>query len=105
MFFLLIACVVVVVPVLYATDRLIKAHARARRIAAMSERLDAATVRAEEQHERRQQVARASAELTSVMPAISRPPLSLPEEPLPDESVADAPVADAPVADEAGSDQ
>jgi hypothetical protein len=46
----------------------------------MSERLDAVTVRADKQHERKQQVARASAELTSVMPAISRPPLSLPDE-------------------------
>jgi hypothetical protein len=46
----------------------------------MSERLDAATMRADKQHQRQQQVARASAELTSVMPAISRPPLALPDE-------------------------
>jgi hypothetical protein len=77
-FFPLIACVVVAVPVLYAADRIIKAHARARRLAAMSERLTAATERAEEQHERQQEVAKASAELTSVMPAISRPPLGPP---------------------------
>jgi hypothetical protein len=79
-FALLIVGVVVAVPVLYAADRIIKAQARARRIRTMSERLDAVTVRADKQHERKQQVARASAELTSVMPAISRPPLSLPDE-------------------------
>jgi hypothetical protein len=79
-FALLIVCVVVVVPALYAADRIIKAQSRARRLRTMSERLDAVTVRAEKQHQRRQQVAQASAELTSVMPAISRPPLSLPDE-------------------------
>ena len=78
MFVLLIVGIVVAVPVLYAADRIIKAHARARRLAAMSERLTAATERAEEQHERRQEVAKASAELTSVMPAINRPPLTQP---------------------------
>ena len=81
MFSLLIVVVVVAVPVLYGADRIIKAQARARRLAAMSERLTAATERAEKQHERKQEVARASAELTSVMPAITRPPLSLPDEP------------------------
>ena len=91
MFALLIVCVVVVVPALYAADRIIKAQSRAHRLRTMSERLDAATVRAEKQHERRQQVARASAELTSVMPAISRPPLSLPDEAAADEAAADAP--------------
>jgi hypothetical protein len=84
-FSLLIVVVVVAVPVLYAADRIIKAHARARRLTAMSERLTAATKRADKQHERKQEVARASAELTSVMPAISRPPLSLPDEPEADE--------------------
>jgi hypothetical protein len=78
-FSLLIVGVVVAVPVLIAADRIIKAQARARRLAAMSERLTAATQRAESQHERWQEVAEASAELTSVMPAISRPPLSLPD--------------------------
>ena len=63
---------------LYALDRLIKASSQARRRRAMSERLAAATIRAEEQHEQRQATARASAELTSVMPAIERPPLTLP---------------------------
>jgi 3-polyprenyl-4-hydroxybenzoate decarboxylase len=64
--------------VLYALDRLLKARSYARRRRAMSVRLAAATVRAEEQHEQRQAGARASAELTSVMPAIERPPLTLP---------------------------
>ena len=96
MFVLLIVCVVVVVPALYVADRIIKAQSRARRLRNMSERLDAATMRAEEQHERRQQVARASAELTSVMPAISRPPLSLPDEEAPGQAGADEPGLDEP---------
>ena len=91
MFVLLIVCVVIGVPVLYAADRIIKAQARARRVRAMSERLDAVTVRADKQHQRQQQVARASAELASVMPAISRPPLSLPDESAPDEPGSDEP--------------
>jgi hypothetical protein len=77
-FALLIVGVVVVVPVLYATDRIIKARAQARRVRTMSERLTAATARADEQHEKQQRVAEASAELTSVIPAINRPPLTLP---------------------------
>lgn len=64
--------------VLCALDRLLKARSYARRRRMMSERLAAAAVRAEEQHEQRQAVARASAELTSMMPAIERPPLTLP---------------------------
>ena len=85
MFVLLIVVVVVAVPVLYAADRIIKARAQARRVAAMSERLTAVTARADKQHERQQEVAQASAELTSLMPAISRPPLTLPDEAEPDE--------------------
>jgi hypothetical protein len=77
-FALLIVGIVVAVPVLYAADRIIKARAQARRMRTMGERLTAVTARAEKQHERRQEVARASAELTSVMPAIERPPLTLP---------------------------
>jgi hypothetical protein len=84
-FALLIVSVVVAVPVLYAADRIIKARAQSRRLHMMSERLTAATVRAEEQHERQQEAARAGTELTSVMPAISRPPLSLPDKPMPGE--------------------
>jgi hypothetical protein len=87
---LLIAGVVGAVPVLYAADRIIKARTQARRLRTMSERLAAATARAEKQQEKRQEVAKFSAALTSVMPAIKRPPLSLPDEspggPLPDES-------------------
>lgn len=81
MFALLIIGVVVAVPVLYAADRLIKARARARRLRTMSERLDAVTEKAERQHERQQEVAKASAELTSVIPAIKRPPLTRPAPP------------------------
>jgi hypothetical protein len=76
---LLMAGLAVAAGVLYILDRFLKARSYARRRRAMSERLAAATVRAEEQHEQRQAVARASAELTSVMPAIERPPLTLPE--------------------------
>lgn len=74
----LLVGVVGAVPVLYAADRIIKARAQARRLRTMSERLAAATVRADEQQEKRQEVANFSAALTSVMPAIKRPPLSLP---------------------------
>jgi hypothetical protein len=75
---LLVVSVVGAVPVLYAADRIIKARTQARRLRTMSERLAAATARAEEQHEKRQQVAKVSAALTSVMPAIKRPPLRSP---------------------------
>jgi hypothetical protein len=64
--------------VLYAVDRILKARAQARRLRRMSERLAAAAARSEEQQEQRQAAAHASAALTSVMPAIQRPPLSLP---------------------------
>ncbi len=62
----------------YAADRVLKARSQVRRLAAMRDRLDAATARADEQLEQRQAVAQASAALTSVMPAIERPPLPLP---------------------------
>jgi hypothetical protein len=45
----------------------------------MSERLAAAAARAEEQQTARAAEATASAALTSVLPAIKRPPLTLPE--------------------------
>jgi hypothetical protein len=67
--------------VLYAVDRGVKARVRARRRRAMSGRLTAATVRADEQQVRRQAAAKASKELTSVMPAIKRPPLNSPDRP------------------------
>jgi hypothetical protein len=64
--------------VLYAADRLVKARAQVRRRRSMSQRLAAATARAEEQHQQRQAAERAGQELTSVLPAIKRPPLSVP---------------------------
>jgi hypothetical protein len=76
---LLIVGVVGAVPVLYAADRIIKARAQARRLRTMSERLAAATARADEQQEKRQEAATASTALTSVMPAIKRSPLTLPD--------------------------
>jgi hypothetical protein len=62
----------------WAVDLVLRARARGRRLRVMSERLAAATARAEEQHQRRQATAHASRELTSVIPAINRPPLSVP---------------------------
>jgi hypothetical protein len=103
-FALLIVGVVVAVPVLYAADRIIKAQARARRLRTMSERPTAATARADKQHERQQQVTEASAELTSLMPAINRP-LTLPDDPGPDQAGSDEPVPDAAGLDEAEPDE
>ena len=82
---LLVVVVVAAVPVLYAADRVMKARAHTRRLRNMTDRLAAATARTDEQQEKQQAVVRASAELTSVMPAIKRPPLTLPDEPSPDE--------------------
>lgn len=67
-----------VVLVLYSADRVLKARAQVRRLRSMSDRLAAATARAEQQEEQRQAVARAGEELTSVLPAIKRPPLTVP---------------------------
>jgi len=64
--------------VLYAVDRALKARAQVRRLRSMSDRLAAATARAEQQEERRHAAARASEQLTSVLPAIKRPPLTVP---------------------------
>lgn len=75
---LLIAGLVGTALALYAVDRVLKARSQARRMRVMRDRLEAATVRADEQHARRQAAAAASAALTSVMPAIERPPLTLP---------------------------
>ena len=63
----------------YAADRVVQARVRARRLRRMTERLAAATARAEEQQVARAAEAEASAALTSVLPAIKRPPLTLPE--------------------------
>jgi type II secretory pathway pseudopilin PulG len=78
MAFLLIAAMIAAMILLYATDRILKALARARRYRAMGERLDAAAARSEAQQKQRKSAATASAALTSVMPAINRPPLTLP---------------------------
>jgi hypothetical protein len=67
-----------VLVVLYAADRIVKARAQVRRLRSMSDRLAAATARAEERHQQRQAAERASQELTSVLPAIKRPPLTVP---------------------------
>jgi hypothetical protein len=88
---LLVVVVVAAVPVLYAADRVMKARAHTRRLRNMTDRLAAATARTDEQQEKQQAVVRASAELTSVMPAIKRPPLTLPDEPSPDEPSPDEP--------------
>jgi hypothetical protein len=80
---LLIVGVVIAVPVLYAADRIMKARAQARRKAEMGERLAAAAAKGERQHQRQEQAAEASAALTSVIPAINRPPLPAPSEPAP----------------------
>jgi hypothetical protein len=69
---------IIVVLVLYTVDRIVKARTQVRRLRSMSERLAAATARAGEQHEQRQAAERASEELTSVLPAIQRPPLTVP---------------------------
>ena len=75
---LVIAGFVVTVLAAYAADRVLKARSQTRRLRAMRDRLAAATARADEQQEQRQAAAQASAALTSVMPAIERPPLTLP---------------------------
>ena len=80
---LLILVVVAGLVLLYAADRARKLRARARRMGAMNDRLDAAAAKVDEQQERKQARVRASAELTSVLPAIKRPPLTLPGVPGP----------------------
>ena len=70
---LLVLGVLAAVVLLYAADRVVKALSRARRLRRMSERLSAATVRAEEQQAQRAAAAAASTALTSVMPAINHP--------------------------------
>jgi hypothetical protein len=62
----------------WAADLVLRARTRARRRRVMGERLAAATARAVEQHQRRQAAAHASRQLTSVIPAIKRPPLTMP---------------------------
>lgn len=76
---LLVLGVLAAVFLCYVADRVVKARVRARRLRRMSERLAAAAARAEEQQAARQAEVAASAALTSVLPAINRPPLTLPE--------------------------
>lgn len=75
---LIAGAVVVLLVLLYLAERVIKARARARRLQSMGDRLVAAAARVDRQQEERRAQARESAALTSVMPAIKRPPLSLP---------------------------
>jgi len=95
--------VVVVLVLLYATDRVRKAKSRARLLHAMNDRLTVAAAQIDQEQDRRRAVARSSAELTSVMPAIKRPPLTLPGVPGhgPDPAEEDAAGARPPAAGEA----
>lgn len=95
---LLILVVIAGVVLLYAADRARKLRARARQMSAMNERLDVAAAKVDEQQERKQARVRASAELTSVLPAIKRPPLTLPGAPGPAAEPEDEPAAVEPEA-------
>ena len=76
---LLIVVVVVVVLLLgYAADRARKLRVRARQMSGMNNRLDAAAAKVDKEQQQRRARVMASAELTSVMPAIKRPPLTIP---------------------------
>lgn len=75
---LLIVIVAVVVLLLYAADRARKLRVRARQMSAMNDRLDVAAAKVDAQQQKKRAVVRASAELTSVLPAIKRPPLTIP---------------------------
>jgi hypothetical protein len=75
---LLVSVIAGTVLVLFVADRLIKARVRARWRRQMGTRLAQATVRADKQQQRRQAAVQASKAMTSVMPAISRPPLNPP---------------------------
>jgi hypothetical protein len=95
---LILVVVAGVVLLLYAADRARKLRARARQMSAMNERLDVAAAKVDEQQERKQARVRASAELTSVLPAIKRPPLTLPGVPEPAAEPEDEPAAAEPEA-------
>jgi hypothetical protein len=75
---LLVLGLVGVVLVLYLAERLRGARRRARRLQRMSDRLAAATRRAEQEHEQRQASAEAGAALTAYIPAINQPELAVP---------------------------
>ena len=75
---LLIVVVVVAAVLLYAADRARKLRARARQMSGMNDRLAVAAAKIDEEQQRKRAKVRASAELTSVLPAIKRPPLTIP---------------------------
>lgn len=75
---LLIVVVVVVVLLGYAAERARKLRVRARQLSGMNDRLDVAAAKVDEEQQQRRARVMASAELTSVMPAIKRPPLTIP---------------------------
>ncbi len=75
---LLIVVVVVAAVLLYAADRARKLRARARQMSGMNDRLAVAAAKIDEEQQRKRARVRASAELTSVLPAIKRPPLTIP---------------------------
>ncbi len=95
MIFLVVLGVIVVAFVLYAADRLVKARGQARRLDRMSERLAAATARAERQQQKKEAATAASAALTSVVPAIKHPAVAQPEVGA-DQPKAQVPGAEAP---------
>ncbi len=75
---LLLLAATAVVFLLYSADRAVKARVRARRLRRMTQRLDAAVARSEQQQAQHQAADAASAELTTYLPAIKRSPLTLP---------------------------
>jgi hypothetical protein len=80
---LILVGIVGLVLVLWAADRLYKAHVAARRRRMMTSRLTAATERADRQQDERHADAQAGAALTSFMPAIKHPSLTVPGVPPP----------------------
>jgi type II secretory pathway pseudopilin PulG len=70
---LVVVLVIAALFVAYATERLLKIRARARRLREMEQRLSAAAARAESLDDRRQAVAEASGALTALVPAINHP--------------------------------
>jgi len=78
---LVILGVIMAIFLLYAADLATKARSRARRLRRMNRRLAAAAARSEEEQAERRAADAASAELTSVMPAIGlRPPVTPPRQ-------------------------
>ena len=75
---LLVVVVVVVFLLGYAADRARKLRVRARQMSGMNDRLDVAAAKVDKEQQQRRARVVASGELTSVMPAIKRPPLTIP---------------------------